>query len=313
MCTITSHWNNLRTTIVDTLKKNGYKAKIISINRIYDLENELNKIKVSFSSNFFQERLSFFQFQKTLESGEAKSIIITAAKQNPIEVIFNYRDNILSTIVPPTYSYHTDSQIRKIIQQELTEGLFIEDAKLPLRPLAVFSGLAQYGRNNITYIKNMGSFFRLKAFLSNIEPGKENAINLSFKDDCEKCNICIKACPTKAISQDHFLINAERCITYLNEKPNIFPEWINPKWHNCLIGCMRCQFYCPLNLEFRNTRDGRIEFDSYETELIISSTPLEELPHESIRKLEYLNLKDDFNLLPRNLSVLLNKMGKKHD
>ena len=45
-------------------------------------------------------------------------------------------------------------------------------------------------------------------------------------------------CPTKAIRQDRFLISAEQCLTFFNEKPDDFPEWVNPVWHNCLIGCM---------------------------------------------------------------------------
>lgn len=67
--------------------------------------------------------------------------------------------------------------------------------------------------------------------------------------DCANCSVCLKNCPTGAISVNRFLIHGEKCMTYLNEyAPNYdFPEWVKPEWHNSLIGCMSCQLKCPKN------------------------------------------------------------------
>lgn len=90
-------------------------------------------------------------------------------------------------------------------------------------------------------------------------------------------------------------------------KKDDFPDWVNPEWHNSLIGCMRCQFYCPANKKFRHLRDGFIEFDESETKSILTSTPIELLPPVTKQKIINLNLQDDYDLLSRNLSVLVNK------
>ncbi len=43
-------------------------------------------------------------------------------------------------------------------------GIEVARARIPVKLLAVRTGLAQYGRNNIAYVRNMGSLVRLDAF-----------------------------------------------------------------------------------------------------------------------------------------------------
>jgi len=53
---------------------------------------------------------------------------------------------------------------------------------------------------------------------------------------CQTCQACLRACPTGAIAVERFLVRAERCVTFRNEKPGSvpFPAWVNPTWQNCL-------------------------------------------------------------------------------
>ena len=124
---------------------------------------------------------------------------------------------------------------------------------------------------------------------------------------CKKCSLCREACPTGAISQDRFLLRAERCLTYHNEKKGDipFPDWIKPEWHNCLIGCIRCQAACPENKPFLHQVGETAEFDEAETAMMLKGLSREQVPASTMKKMQLLSLTDYFDELPRNLTVLL--------
>ncbi|HEX9261839.1 MAG TPA: 4Fe-4S double cluster binding domain-containing protein, partial [Candidatus Bathyarchaeia archaeon] len=124
---------------------------------------------------------------------------------------------------------------------------------------------------------------------------------------CHECNLCQKTCPTGAISADRFLLHAEKCLTYHNEKEAKipFPKWIKPEWHNCIIGCMRCQAVCPENKQFLSLVGEIAEFTEKETKQLLEGVPSEMLPSETLLKMKLLSLTDYYKELPRNLGVLL--------
>jgi epoxyqueuosine reductase len=124
---------------------------------------------------------------------------------------------------------------------------------------------------------------------------------------CQKCQACQRACPTGAINTDRFLLHAERCLTFRNEKPGEvpFPDWVVPSWHNCLVGCMHCQRVCPENKELRDTVVGDYVFSEEETRLLLERVPQEHLPSETLTRLEQLDLIELLDIIPRNLSALL--------
>jgi epoxyqueuosine reductase len=126
-------------------------------------------------------------------------------------------------------------------------------------------------------------------------------------DQCENCNLCSNACPTGAISKDRFLLRAEKCLTYHNEKDGKipFPDWIKPEWHNCLVGCIRCQAACPENKPFLKMVGETAEFTEEETNLLLNAVPPKQLPPQTVAKMKLLSLTDYYKELPRNLSVLL--------
>lgn len=126
---------------------------------------------------------------------------------------------------------------------------------------------------------------------------------------CQNCSLCQNACPTGAITADRFLLHAERCLTYHNEKDGDipFPDWINPEWHNCVVGCMKCQAACPQNRPYLKQVWENAEFTEEETEMLIKGTPSEQIPADTLQKMKMLGFTDYFKMMPRNLSVLLNK------
>jgi len=131
-------------------------------------------------------------------------------------------------------------------------------------------------------------------------------------ETCENCSACLNNCPAGAISSERFLLHAERCITYHNEKPvNIpFPQWINPSWHHCLVGCMHCQSVCPENKDLMQWIEQGAEFTEEETALLLKGAPLDQLPTKTAKKIEEFNVTEYLEVLSRNLNVLLNKSIK---
>jgi ferredoxin len=178
-------------------------------------------------------------------------------------------------------------------------------ARLPLKTLAARSGLAKYGKNNIAYIPRFGSYHRLTAFFSDLPCSEDQWQDREALPGCDGCQACVRACPTGAIPEDRFLIHAERCLAYLNEKDSSvpFPEWVDPQVHNALVGCMRCQKVCPYDKLVLDFTSARGELSEEETALLLSGQRDGEAAAALGRKLEGMGL--DPSVFPRNLKVLL--------
>jgi epoxyqueuosine reductase len=294
------------------LEENGYKGRIVSIRHLQDLQFDLvNRHRQKlFDEEFYQERLTWFKFSPPETLPEAKSIFIVADPQPQYWFTFNWNGKSIPGIVPPTYLYwqNTDKKVENLLREILVpKGYEVAPSALPVKLLAVHSGLAQYGRNNISYVSGMGSFHRLVAIYSDFPCSEDSWRDLKMMDKCEKCSACLRNCPAGAITAERFLIKAERCITFHNERAgNIpFPKWLDQSWHNCLVGCMHCQNVCPENTKFLKSFELAAEFSQAETELIIQETPLERIPANTIKKLEQYDLIEGYDILPRNLKILL--------
>ncbi len=182
---------------------------------------------------------------------------------------------------------------------------------LPAKISAVRSGLAQYGRNNICYIDGQSSYYWIATYISDLPISEETDQdqffdNSSLMNACNGCDLCIDACCTHALHKKRFVIDSDKCLTLHNESSQNIPDWIENKWHNAIIGCMRCQLVCPVNKRSPYNIKDSIIFSDSETEMILSRRSLDKLPTELYEKLEAINFIEDYNLLSRNLSVLLN-------
>ena len=212
----------------------------------------------------------------------------------------------------PTYVDYEET--RKMVEDLLgeilnTSGYRVERMKLPLKLLAVRSGLGLYGRNNICYVPGMRSFLQLVAVYSDLPCKKDNWQEVRMMERCQDCHACRLNCPTSAIPSDRFLLRAERCIVFYNEKEGDvpFPDWMNPSWHNCVVGCFHCQRVCPENKDFMQWIEGKEEFSQEETALLLEGASLDKLPASTIKKLKKLDLIEYLDVLPRNLGVFFGK------
>ncbi|MHA2371144.1 MAG: 4Fe-4S double cluster binding domain-containing protein [Candidatus Hodarchaeales archaeon] len=302
--------NGMMQEITASLEAKGYRARIVPIYRIDDLQIDIENHyqQNMFDSEFYQERLAGFKFDPHDILPQAKSVIVVAVPQPQIRFTFTWQKEKVSLLVPPTYWQETDRRVKGILETFLKpEGYQLVRAVLPLKLLATYSGLAKYGKNNISYVSGMGSFHRLVAFYSDLPCEEDNWQEPQVLDRCAKCVACIRKCPTGAISRERFLLHAERCITFLNEKPkNIpFPHWVDESWHNCLVGCLHCQKACPENKNHLQWVDQGPQFPEDETALLLKATEPNQLPASTRRKLEKWDLLEYLETFPRNLGVFI--------
>lgn len=237
------------------------------------------------------------------EEIEALSILIIAFPQPTyiVEFIDNGK-TIKALLPPPYYKKEIESQLAHLflsIQKE--HEMHFTPAPLPLKALAVQGGMAEYGRNNLAYIKGMGSLFRLEGFISNY-PYKSEALGpTKLMDYCKSCYRCLNACPTKAIEKGSFLIKEKKCITYHNESAESLSPIVEKASH-ALIGCIRCQEVCPLNWRYQEREEVISSFSGGETEMIRQGIPL---PEGVINRLKRISLSPYLGILSRNLQLLL--------
>lgn len=257
---------------------------------------------------FYQERLTHFDFRILNSLPEAKSLIVVAVPTPQSQAVFTWNGKSRALILPPTYVAYEETRKRTedLLATILgSKGYRVARASLPLKLLAVQSGLGSYGRNNICYVPNMGSFLQLAAVYSDLPCQKNNWHKPQMMKACENCHACHQKCPTGAIPSDRFLLHAERCLVFHNERKGdiLFPAWIDPTWHNCLVGCLHCQRVCPQNREFPHWIEETEEFSEEETELLLKGVQLDQLPATTAAKLKHLDPIESLDILPRNLGV----------
>jgi len=301
--------NNMPQLLCSSLEEKGYRGRVVPIDRAAELRREIEQRRSdgTIDTKLYADCLARFECEITTNVKNARSVILTAALQPQRRFTFNFRARTYSVIVPPTFYDDTYDEISDILKSTLeSRGYVLQSAELPLKLLATRCGVAEYGRNNIAYVDGMGSFVLFSAFLSDMAPSdaghwqKPRLLKV-----CDACEACIAACPTGAIVPDRFLIHAERCITFFNEAEEEFPQWVDPTWHNSLIGCMKCQLVCPANERLVEWVEEGEAFDEAETEAILDGVPAEHLPPETIDKLKRGYMLDNLAVLPRNLRALL--------
>ena len=294
----------------ESLVTQGYLAKIVSIERVEELKKEIlnDHQRGLLDPDIYDGYLASFDFTCHRKFKDAQSLIIVSAPQPQIQVTFARKEKSYPVIIPPTYSFGTDDDVENLLKAYLQpRGYRLKKVRLPEKLLAVRSGLAHYGKNNITYVKGTGSFHRPVVFISDVPCAQDDWGDPTVLDQCENCHACAKACPTDAIGSDRFRLHAERCLTFHNERPNDFPEWLSSAWHNSLVGCMICQKVCPANKNLVQRIENGASFNLEETDLILSGVSGERLPRKTVEKLKAHGIMEYYHSVARNLRALIEK------
>jgi epoxyqueuosine reductase len=154
-------------------------------------------------------------------------------------------------VIPPHYAgyYETPRRFAAAVEAALApRGHRAAEARVPLKTAAAAAGLARYGINNVAYVEGLGSYVQLAACVTDAPPpAGAHFLEAQRLGRCGGCTACLHACPTGAVPGDRFVLHADRCLTAVNESEEPFPEWVDPAWHACAVGCLRCQQVCPEN------------------------------------------------------------------
>jgi epoxyqueuosine reductase len=128
---------------------------------------------------------------------------------------------------------------------------YVDTGPLLERDLAQRAGLGFIGKHTNLISRELGNWFFLAEIITTLDLAPDTA----EVNRCGKCNRCITACPTGAITAPYQL-DARRCISYLTiELKGPIPESLRPALGNRIYGCDDCLAACPWN---RFARQGRM-------------------------------------------------------
>lgn len=285
----------------------GIKLAVIPSECLKDIKSDIAKLTNDNELNGFQKWITAEQYVLDIPNAafEVKSIIVAVFPTRLFHTAYYYKGKCARDIFG--YDEVDAKEVIKVLAER--NGFSAEVVEwMPEKRLAVRSGLCEYGRNNITYSKEFGSFQGIAVFISNLTPEEYIWREVKNADACERCGLCIKNCPTGAILQERFLIDNDYCITKFNEwGTQEMPEWIPKKAHNHLIGCLHCQDICPLNRKRIVNITDKVEFDEIETEYLLSDKS-KAAPEGLLEKLKMYHIDPAFESLPRNLKLMLDSV-----
>src|SRR5512137_883225 len=160
---------------IQRLESKGYRASVVSAGHLDELGEEIRSLHESgllFENLYRQYEHQYFHPRLPSNFKDAKSIIVVATPQPMIRTTVRRNGNDFKFIVPPTYfdSDKVDRQARTELSKALGPKKYrLVRAMLPQKLLAVRSGLAMYGKNNVTYVPTLGSLLRLTSFYTDFE------------------------------------------------------------------------------------------------------------------------------------------------
>lgn len=177
-----------------------------------------------------------------------------------ISLVYNYytEDTQVDTDAPQIAMYAYGKDYHKVVKKKLKNLLqrlreafgeidgrcFVDSAPVMERQWAALSGLGWQGKNTLLINKKKGSYFFLAEVICDLQLASDHPVD----DHCGTCTKCIDACPTDAISEEGYLLDSNRCISYLTiERKDQIPEEFEGKMANWMFGCDICQTVCPWN------------------------------------------------------------------
>ena len=129
---------------------------------------------------------------------------------------------------------------------------YVDTGPILERDHAAQAGIGWHGKSTMLIDEGLGTWFFLAEILTTLELSPDPAA----RDRCGKCERCINACPTGAITAPHRL-NARRCISYLTiELKGSIPLEFRPLIGNRIFGCDDCLDACPWNRFAKVSRES---------------------------------------------------------
>lgn len=160
-----------------------------------------------------------------------RSVIVVAVPRPAHTVTFTLPGGPVQARIPP--GKVEASQIIARVKAQLLETFPALAGSLQLirsgsKALAGKLGLTAYGRNNLTYIEGIGSFFQLMVFSAEAPCEPRAPRELAQMPGCPDCNFCQDQCPTGAIAEDRFPSGASAAWTILMNQTSHGPPGFPP-------------------------------------------------------------------------------------
>ena len=298
--------------ILKGLESDGLQGRILPVSRLSQVQNDIESLLETglLDRAFYEENLRRFKYAAPESMPEARSLVVIAVPQPQFRLTFHSEGRAIPVLLPPTYAdpYGIDARVKGVLDRSFaSDECRFAKAILPYKTIATRTGLAKYGRNNITYVPKYGSFHRLTGFFTDADLGTDHWQEREMLPRCAKCRACLKACPTGAIVEDRFLIKAEICLTNLNEMPSDrpFPSHVPANAHNAIVGCIKCQRACPYDSKLLEWCEEGEKFSEQDTSYLLKGEFSGKEAEEMEKRLNRWGL--DLTAFPRNLKVLLEK------
>jgi epoxyqueuosine reductase len=240
----------------------------ISIAKATELTEEARKLEQWLNKGYHGE-MKYMEnhFDKRIDPRK----LVEGAK-SVVSLMFNYFPSELqgdeNTPKFAKYAYGEDyhnvlkDKLKNLLQKlkekvgDINGRCFVDSAPVLERDWAKHSGLGWIGKNTLLITPQKGSYFFLAELILDVEFNYDEPI----KDYCGSCRKCIDACPTNAISEKGYLMDASKCISYFTiEYRAELPAELKNDFQNWAFGCDICQDVCPWNRFSKPTQETALQ------------------------------------------------------
>ncbi|MFW9909173.1 MAG: epoxyqueuosine reductase [Candidatus Thorarchaeota archaeon] len=140
-------------------------------------------------------------------------------------------------------------EIVDYLRREGHEAMY--SSRIPMKTTAIKCGLGCQGKNTLLVTPQYGPRVSLISILTSADLEMDDPF---VKDLCGDCNLCVTACPTKAL--EPYKITIEKCMTYSAESPcsqdvplhvrEMEKKLVPRPTRNSFIECTKCMDVCPI-------------------------------------------------------------------
>jgi len=157
-------------------------------------------------------------------------------------------------------AYHAANKLTEELKNQGIEAVQLPN--ISLKKIAIqLNGFVQR-RNSLVYHEQWGSRMHFQAIgiKNRLTCDQSSNRQRSVYENCGSCNLCIEACPTKAINENG--VYPKKCLRYYMDNGKGVPAELRRLMGNKLLGCDVCQSVCPHNnrpIAFKPERQYLIE------------------------------------------------------
>lgn len=246
-----------KSQLLKKLAKEKYGFDEVGIAKAQRLDEEEEHLRNWINKGYHG---TMYYFPKRFEKRLDPKLLIRNAKSM---IVFSYNyypqeDQKENEDVPKIARYAYGNDYHQVIwdklnglQDDMSEIFgkfhgrgFVDSAPILEREWAKRAGIGWAGKNTLIINPKRGSYFFIAVMIVDLELAYDEPI----KDYCGTCTRCIDACPTQAIDENGYILNATQCISYLTiESHNPIPDELRINMDNWAFGCDICQEVCPWN------------------------------------------------------------------